>query len=265
MPSYLRHRLDQDRVALSLSYPLLLSTTRSLVLGGDVYGSDQHDSYFNRINGARLVLQTDVRVLHSELDYTQASTTQVRKLGLGIGQGFDAWGAQSRALTNIAGASLGSPSDVRFTRYNLNASQSDRWGAHVGTVLSLAGQYSRDHLPSTEQISFGGPRYGLAYDPGSISGDSGWGAALEVNRPFAYGATWLKALVPYAVAQQARVYLNGSRPQLDTLQSMALGLRLSDNRHYTVDVSAAQPLGELPANQRHREPRYGLSFSYQLR
>ncbi|SFS04035.1 Hemolysin activation/secretion protein [Dyella sp. OK004] len=264
LPSYLRHRLTQDRVDLSFSYPLLLSSTRSLMASAGIYGSNQSDNYFNRINGASLVLKTDVRVLHAEVDFTQAAVKRTRKLGFGIAQGLDMWGAGATSTTNIPGAIVLNPTDVRFTRYNLNALQADTWGAHVGTVVSLVGQYSHYRLPTTEQISFGGPRFGLGYDPGAVSGDSGWGAALEVNRPFTVSAKWVKTLTPYVLGQTARVYVNGSHLPTDSLGTAAVGLRLTDSKHYTVDISAAQPVGDRPPNDRSRKVRYDLAFSYQL-
>jgi hemolysin activation/secretion protein len=264
LPSYLRHRLTQDRVDLSLSYPLLLTARRSLLLSAGMYGSNQTDSYLNRINRASLALNTNVRVLHAEADFTEVAPKQTRKLGLGIAQGLDIWGAGATGTTNIAGGLATNPTHVRFTRYNLNATQSNTWGEHYVTVANLIGQYSHSPLPNTEQISFGGPRFGLGYDPGSISGDSGWGASLELNRPFAAGGRWLKTLTPYVLGQMARVYVNGGHLQTNTLQTAALGLRLTDGKHYTVDISAAQPVGDRPPYDRGRQLRYDLSFSYQL-
>ncbi|MFC4762560.1 ShlB/FhaC/HecB family hemolysin secretion/activation protein [Dyella koreensis] len=264
LPSYLRHRLTQDRLELSFSYPLLLSSQRSLLASAGIYGSNQNDKYLNRINGAQLALKTDIRVLHAEMDFTDATTKRTRKVGFGISQGLDILGAGSRSLTNIPGALVANPTDVSFTRYNLSAMQSDTWGKHYVTVASVVGQYSHYRLPSTEQISFGGPRFGLGYDPGAVSGDSGWGASLELNRSFTATARWVKTLTPYITGQMAHVYLNGSRPLTDTLQTAALGLRLTDGKHYTVDISAAQPVGDRPPNDRSRKTRYDLTFSYQL-
>jgi len=264
LPSYLRHRLTQDRVDLAFSYPWLLSSTRSLMGSAGMYWSNQDDSYFNRNNHATLSLKTDVRVLHAEMDFTQASAKRTRKIGVGIAQGLDMWGAGATSTSNIPGAIVPNPTDVHFTRYNLNAMQSDTWGAHIGTVVSLVGQYSHYRLPNTEQISFGGPRFGLGYDPGAVSGDSGWGAALEINRPFTVSTKWLKILTPYVTGQIARVFLNGSHPPTDTLGTAAVGLRLTDRKHYTVDISAAQPVGDRPPNDRSRKTRFDLTFSYQL-
>lgn len=264
LPSYLRHRLKQDRVDIGFTYPLILRNTRSLVLGGGLYGSNQTDSYLNRINGATLALKADVRVLHTELDFTDVSTTRTRKLGFGIAQGLDAMGAGASASSNVPGTAPPYPLDVQFTRFNINAMQSDTWAHHLGTVFSVVGQYSHYSLPSTEQISFGGPRFGLGYDPGAVSGDSGWGVSAELNRAFTAQASWVKSLTPYVLAQQARIYINKGKPLTDSLGTVALGVRLSDGKHYTVDVSAAQPVGDRPPNDRSRSTRYDLTFSYQV-
>ncbi|HEY9133707.1 MAG TPA: POTRA domain-containing protein [Dyella sp.] len=261
LPAYLRHRLRQDRLGGGFTYPILLSPARSLVAGLGLYGSNQDDMYFNNLTGVSLQLRTRVRVLHMDLDFVEASARRVRKLSMNIGQGLNILGAQSETLSNVP-VVANQLTDTRFTRYGITATQSDSWGKHWGTVLSVTGQYSHNHLPSGEQISFGGPRFGLAYDPGSISGDSGWGASAELNRPFVARLSWLRSLTPYAVAQISRVYLHGTELPLDTLRTAALGLRLSDGKHYSVDFSAAQAIGNhIPGNN---YPRYGLSFSYQL-
>ncbi len=61
--------------------------------------------------------------------------------------------------------------------------------------------------------------------------------------------TYLKTLQPFLAADMARVYSNSvSLSHLQTLQSLAIGLRFSDRRYYTMDVSVAQPVGDKPTN-----------------
>lgn len=265
LPDALRHDVSQDRQSLSLRYPLLLRNTRVLFLGGGAYAADQSDRYFNTFDGAMLELQTQARVLHAQLDYAASSANSSRRAGLGVARGLDAWGASSRAISNIPGVALAAPSDVSFTRYNLSFAQGRTWSNRIGTVLSMAGQYSSNRLPSSEQISFGGPRFALAYDPGNASGDSGWGAALEFNRTYQRNSPWLKSLVPYLVVQYARVYLKDGRPPIERLGTVALGLRISDGKHYNVDLALAQPTGDIPLESERRDPRLNLTFAYDFR
>lgn len=269
LPDFLRHNVEQDRRSISLRYPLMLRATRVLFLGGGAYAADQSDRYLNTNDGASLELRTRARVIHAELDYASASPTgdASRRAGLGISRGLDAWGASSRTISNIPGAVVTAPSDVSFTRYNLSYAQGKTWKNRVGAVLSVAGQYSGNRLPTSEQIAFGGPRFALAYDPGSASGDSGWGASFELNRSFARGNRWVKAVVPYLAGQYARVYLNQAQPPLDRLGTVALGVRLSDNKHYNVDLSVAQPTADVPLESEsgRRRPRLNLTFAYDFR
>lgn len=265
LPSFLRHEVSQDRRSLSLRYPLLLRNTRALFLAGGVYAADQSDRYTNLRDGAALELRTQARVVHAQLDYAASSADASRRAGLGVARGLDAWGASSRATSNIPGVTLAAPSDVAFTRYNVNFAQGKTWPNRFGAVLSMAGQYSGNRLPSSEQISFGGPRFGLAYDPGNASGDSGWGAALEFNRTYMRSSRWLKTLVPYLVVQSARVYLKDGNASVDRLGTVALGLRLSDGQHYNIDLAVAQPTADLPLEADRREPRLNLTLAYDFR
>ena len=62
-----------------------------------------------------------------------------------------------------------------------------------------------------------------------------------------------------------RAYANRATLPVDKLGSAGVGLRLSDNKHYTIDVSVAQPFGDRPPESSRRRPRGNLSFSYQFK
>lgn len=265
LPPGLAHELSQNQVALTLSYPLLLDNRRHLSVHAGIDGTNQRDHYLSEASGATLDQFVDLRVLRAGIDYTSATATRVRKFGLGIDRGLDVWGADVHTVIRIGGTVAGIASRPDFTRYDASFVQSDAWPRHFGTVFSIAGQYSPDSLPSTEQISFGGQRYGLAYDPGETAGDSGWGSALELNRQIDTAQRWFRRWTPYVVAQVARVRLHAGTPLVRHLGSAAFGLRLSDTRHYTVDFSLAQPVGDKPLEADRRKPRWNLAFSYQLR
>jgi len=261
----LSRRLTQDRLQLGASYPLRLSSEHALEIGGGMYRADVTDRYLNSATGAQLSLDTRVRVLYANLDDQRSSTTRTRKFSFGIARGLDRWGAESVARTNFSDTPLAYPGDVAFTRYDIGFDQTDQWPSRFGTRLSLSGQYSADTLPTTERITFGGARYALAYDPGEASGDSGWGISLELNRKWPLGYAYLKALTPYLVAQLAHVSVHQGSLPIDRLGSAGVGLRLSDDRHYAVDLTVAQPFGDRPLEAGRRRPRINLAFSYQLR
>lgn len=264
LPPGLEHRVVQNQIALMLSYPLLLDNRRNLSAFAGIVSLDQHDYYLSTINGATQNQQADLRMLRAGIDYTSAGDKHVRKFSMSVDHGLDAWGANMATITRIGNGIQTTTARPDFTRYDFDFVQTDTWPQHFGTVVSMSGQYSPDSLPSAEQISFGGQRYGLAYDPGETAGDSGWGASLELNRYADTSLHWFKRWTPYVMVQEARVYLDTGSPLVARLGSTALGLRLTDTKHYTIDLSLAQPFGDKPIETNRREPRWNLAFSYQL-
>ncbi|WP_448098349.1 ShlB/FhaC/HecB family hemolysin secretion/activation protein [Luteibacter yeojuensis] len=263
LPSYLDHRLTQERLALSTIYPLVLSNTRRVNLTMGIYASRQDDRYRNVDTGVMLALQSSVRVLNTEVSWLKVGEKSSRQFSFAVAHGFDGLGAYARALSNVGALGIAMP-DVSFTRYTANLAWSAQWAHRLGTVLRATGQYSDDALPSTEQINFGGQSFAYAYDPGDAAGDSGWAVSAELNRSFVSGTKWIKSVVPYLAYQTAHVYLNGARPLIDRLDSAAVGVRASDSKHYSIDFALAWPTGDKPPESNDRDMRWNLTFSYKL-
>ncbi len=181
LPAYLQQNLHQDQYAISASYPLLLDNHTNLTATGGAYATTLQETYTNTVNSARLTQNYGLRVLDAKLDYTKASDTSAQKINLEIAHGLDALGANASVVTQVGDRVEVAPADPQFTRYDATFIQSNVWPHRFGTVFNITGQYSNNTLPTTEQISFGGPRYGLAYDPGETAGDSGWGASMEAE------------------------------------------------------------------------------------
>ncbi|GLQ97344.1 ShlB/FhaC/HecB family hemolysin secretion/activation protein [Dyella mobilis] len=264
LPYYLKQNLHQDQYAFSFSYPLLLDNHTNLTATGGAYATTLDEIYTNSINGGKLIQQYGLRVLDTKLDYVKASDTSVQKVNVEIARGLDALGANASTVVRLGNLVEVSPADPAFTRYDITFTQSNTWPQRFGTVFNITGQYSNDTLPTTEQVSFGGPRYGLAYDPGETAGDSGWGASLELNRHYDVSTRWVKQVTPYLIGQFARVYLNVGAPTVNELGTAGVGVRWTDKRFYAFDLTVAEPVGDVPIGAPHREPRVDFSFSYQL-
>jgi hemolysin activation/secretion protein len=131
-------------------------------------------------------------------------------------------------------------------------------------AISGAAQYSGAVLPSSEQISFGGRFFGLAYPAGEVAGDRGWGLSLELNRLFTASMTYLKTVQPYVLYDTAKVYSNAGTLIHDQLGSIALGVRFSDRKHYTLDLALAKPVGDMPTNSGARSLRFNAAWTYQF-
>jgi len=66
------------------------------------------------------------------------------------------------------------------------------------------------------------------------------------------------------MADSSRAYSNAGPLTHDQLASLGLGVRLSDQRYYVLDLSVAQPVGNVPFNASSRSPRVNLTYSYQF-
>ncbi len=264
LPSYVERTVINDKLSGSLSYPLLLNNTQSVIGTVSAYASHDEDAYHNTINDAQIGLRSQVRVMQLQADYTSVDPNQVRKASVNVAQAFNVLGASKAGDSNIPGVVETNPASLTFTRTGASFSQTNEWPLKIGTAIAMTGQYSPDSLPTSEQISFGAQHFAQGYEPGEASGDSGWGASFEVNRGFTPGFTYLRTFTPYVSFDMARVYLHAGTPAPSRLSSISFGFRISDAKYYTLDLSVAKAVGDAPVESASRSPRINATFSYQL-
>src|SRR6266702_699433 len=212
LPSYIERTVINDKIGGSLAYPSLLSNTQSLIGTATVYASHDEDRYNNHNTGAQIGLRSQVRWMQLGADYTGVETGQVRRASFNVAKAFDILCASKSGDSNVPGVAVINPASINFVRTGASFSQTNEWPLKIGTAVSLTGQYSAVSLPTSEQISFGAQRFAQGYQPGEASGDSGWGAMFEVNRPFTPGFTYLRTFTPYVSFDMARVYLHAGTP-----------------------------------------------------
>ncbi len=256
-----RYKTKATRVGAAISYPLMLDNTHNLTLTGAVYAAENDETYTRsvRVTPMQVSLRSQLRVFSGDLAWTAVTPgfnllPQVRQAGFGLYKGLDALGA-SRENSRV---------DLDFNKATLHFSQSNQLSADVGVAFATSVQYSGNILPSSEKIGFGGRLFGLGYPAGDIAGDKGWGISAEINRQFPVSTAYLKSVQPYVIVDRARAYSNDVVLVHDTLGSVALGTRFSDGKYYTLDLSLAKPLADLPANASSRSLRFNLMYSYQL-
>lgn len=251
-----RHQTETERASISLKYPLTLTATRSLTLSGGVYAVRNSARYTRSVPAPVPVveLSSDIRAVSLELNSIAAKENTRTQWMLGLYQGIDGAGAKQ----------LNSDIDLDFLRVRGNFLQSHLFSNSYGVAFSGSGQYSNNAMPISEQISFGGRQFGLAYPVGEIAGDKGWGIALELNRAFAMDGKYIKQVQPYILTDAARTYLNNFDIPDGDIASAGLGIRLTDKQHYSLDLSVAQPIGNIPVNASKRSPRLNLSYAYQF-
>lgn len=264
LPSTISRTVVSDKLGLSAAYPLYLSNARSVMGTMSAYASHDENSYLNTLTGATLSLRSQVRVIQAQLDYADTRPGQTRRASFNVAKAFDLLGASKAGETNVPGATATNPASLTFVRTGASFSQTNDWPFKLGTAMSLTGQYSPNSLPTSEQIAFGAQRFALGYEPGEASGDSGFGASFEINRAIAVGSHYLQTFTPYVSFDMARVYLHTGPTSPSKLSSVALGFRVTDNKHYSLDLSMAKPIGDAPIESPSRSPRFNATFSYQL-
>ncbi|VVE02369.1 ShlB/FhaC/HecB family hemolysin secretion/activation protein [Pandoraea anhela] len=259
-----RH-LDTKRVAVSLSYPILLNNQRSLTVSGGMYGVNSRDRYEVPNSPNNINSRTNVRAGQVQLAYNEVTEKQTRSATLGVFKGFNGMGASQSYTTQPAGIQqiLG-PYDLAFWRFNLDAKQGVVLPWEFAVIVSAGAQYSGNTLPTSEQATFGGQRFGLGYPAGEIAGDKGWGASIELNRMFRTDFRYLKTIQPYLMLDTARVYLNYGPIFHNQLASVGLGVRISDSKYYSLDLSIAKPMADAPTNSPNRPLRFNANWSYQF-
>lgn len=86
----------------------------------------------------------------------------------------------------------------------------------------------------------------------------------EINRAFTVDSQWLKQIGPYLLLEAARLSTKLGRPAPAWMRSVALGIRLSDAKHDSLDLTMAKPTGDASMNNPQRKLRSSVQLSYQL-
>ena len=256
-------RVTTNRIGAAVSYPFLLNNRQLLTGNLGVYAVNSEDRYDQRGGNAFIEQNTRVRAITTDMRYYQVSDRYSTDVTVGVSRGIDGLGAKKTVDTSIG---AGTPPDIEldFTRFNLNARQTIQLPAKFGLVLAGTGQFSDDVLPSSEQVSFGSNRFAAGYPQGERSGDKGIGLSAEVNRRFATGFPILSSVQPYTMIDYARAWYNS--PTLSGLEnrhlsSVALGLRLTDDKYYLFDFNVAKPIAGRAANDRNDDYRINANYS----
>ncbi|AYF89880.1 POTRA domain-containing protein [Pseudomonas sp. JS3066] len=250
----LERHLNNDRLSIGVSHPVIAAQKEWLSLGARLYGVNDRVRY--EVVGFPLGIDadTDLRAIAFEGDWSRSDDRRLRILSAGLYRGMDALGA--RTDSDLF--------DLEFTRLRLSGVQSERFGKNWQGVLSAALYWSEDSLPDAEQAVFGGQNFGRGYPSDQASGDKGWGAAVELNYSHRREGRWVRLLQPYVVVDTAQAWFNEQPLPRSHLSSLATGVRMGDAHYYNVALEVARPMSDEALDSRNRSPRVTLSFSYQL-
>ena len=108
----------------------------------------------------------------------------------------------------------------------------------------LGFQKAGDPLPTYEEMSLGELTFGRGFEPGSITGDSGFGATAELRfHPPGIDLPWLDRLEIYGFLDYGRLYDFGqpTQQEFEDLTSIGMGARFQLLEMLYGDVYLASP------------------------
>ncbi len=256
-----RQKSRQYTGGVSFGYPLLLTRKKQISLYGGVDYTDKRNDYELQARALGQTFDLPTEKQHTRYpaldlgingyrEFEKASISTRLNLRQGIdGAGADAWPVQGN--------------DLDFTRWKGNVDAvwlvKPKWRLST----SLEGDWSDNDLPEAERVQFGAQRYGRGYQDGEATGDYGYGGQVELRYLHdRKDSRWLATVQPYVLADGARTGFNAPGYRQQRLSSVAAGVMLGDNRHYTLSLEAARPTADKPLDASRRDWRYSLTVTW---
>jgi hemolysin activation/secretion protein len=228
-----------------LSYPVIRTRERNLILTGLMFASDSHgemlDAPFSedRLRGFRF-----------RADYDMADSLRgINRFSATYSKGIHGFGSTDNGnlLASVAAGR------VDFSKVEFSASRTQPLGAGFSMAVAAETQYAFNTLLAPEQCSFGGRNIGRAFDPSELTGDHCWMASAELRYDLAVGAMakdydalkYLKQSQLYSFLDRGEAYrreASAGTPESQSGTSAGLGLRLGWMDNALLDLSAAKAL-----------------------
>lgn len=253
--------------SLYAKYPLKRTQGQNLWLSGGFDLTNQDVDFLGPLTSDKL------RVLWTRLDY-DAIDRRHREPGWKIGaslelrQGLDILDATRTCIGSScpAGAIPTSRFDGSPAATVVRAEGDFELGAGkaLGFALLPRAQYAFRPLLSFEEFAAGNYTVGRGYDPGTLTGDSGVGAAFEIRGPrfdLKRGAD--ASIQPYAFFDAAWVWNRGVTGA-QRLTSVGGGVRSSVSDRFRLDANIAVPLETAGLQTRRGPVRFLISLTTRL-
>jgi hemolysin activation/secretion protein len=184
-----------DVASVGLSYPIVRSQVRNLILSASVDHKRLHDR--------QDATQTDTQKSSTVIPVTLSFDVRDQLIHAGITFGALSWtrgklgmNGDTQAIDAASARSAGS-----FNRFNLDLARIQSLNDRLDVYARVSAQWTGHNLDSSEKLGLGGVNGVRAYPNGEGYGDMGWVAQTEVR--YAVGAA-----VPYLFYDAGRVTLN---------------------------------------------------------
>lgn len=227
-----------------LSYPVIRTRERNLILTGLMFASDSDgdmlDAPFSedRLRGFRL-----------RADFDMADSWRgINRFSATFSKGIHGFGSTDNG-NPLASVFAGR---VDFSKLEFSASRVQPLGAGFSLAVAAETQYAFNTLLAPEQCSFGGRNIGRAFDPSELTGDHCWMGSAELRYDLPLGGLPTDQADAFKYLKQSQIYTfldrgeayrrepSAGTPETQTGTSAGLGLRLGWMDNALLDLSAAK-------------------------
>lgn len=250
-----RFQSQTERVFGRLAAPII--RTRALSLWASVM-LDSRDN--TNEQPTEPTTQESLRVLRGSFSYTDDSGGAHNDVSLELSRGLNGLGA-SRSDDTLLSLSDSRP---QFTKVRISASRTQPIWNPFELYVTAMGQFADGSLPSSEELSVGGARFGRAYDYGELSGDNAIAGGIELRVTTSVDFIGLESLQLFAFADAAEIWNLGTNPSGYShadLSSAGAGLRLTLSQGLVASAEFAKPLSKIVTNKGDRDPRFFFALS----
>lgn len=245
-------------------------------MGMNVRGALGFDFVNQRVSFIAPLSRDRLRVAYARLDLDAIDTRRPlapawRLAGaLEVRQGIDVFNASPDCRRGCGGGGL-APSrfdgQADATVVRAEAEGEFALGKIASVMLRPRAQWASTSLMSFEEFSGGNYTIGRGYDPGTIIGDSGVGAQLELRGPRLNVRKGSKLMVqPYAFTDAAWVW-NRNNPGVndpDRLLSAGVGVRADLSNRFRLDLALAVPTEKAGLQRKRGDARILLTLTTRL-
>lgn len=238
-----------------VSYPLLYTRQQKLNLLG-VFDMIQSTVYLGSTSGPSS--KDSLRVVRLGADYALqdlvlgASRPAVNQVSVRLSRGVPGLGASHTGSTSLGRQG----SNVEYTKFTAELSRNQTlfspWqDATVNLLTVVAGQGSRDVIPSAEKYYLGGMRFTRGFYAGEVTGDSAFAATVELqlNTGVAgemFGQPYDVGMQFYGFYDMGQTFENRALDPNRRLSSFGIGLRSALTSYLELDLEGVSRLTRTP-------------------
>lgn len=234
----LETEIESHSFSAGLRYNLLRSRFRNLTLGGSLNLRTSRTDLLRAKFTRDRIRTLSLFARYSDSGFLNGGTSASFKVTQGLPGFLHATDPRKGRMSRM-------DTEPAFNKIELEASRYQRLFGNLSLLTSAAGQWAFHPVPSSEEFSVGGSRFGRGYDSGEIGGDFGYAFSGELRWTQPVDWLFIDRVEPYLFWDWGSVWnikTTTSAGLQETLSSGGGGFRLALDPGVNLLVEYAQPL-----------------------